>query len=161
MPGISLESENLPGLVSLGNELSFWIYNFSYLFTVILNYFSLIKHLNVKIPRMILSSSTVFSNHPLLASEAQTWFNKICKKSDIPPNMADPVSALRSLPVETLVANSHFARNAFRPIWDDITITYDPRQVLSDDSLWDDRLEQIVFGHCENEVSDCSRRSHN
>jgi hypothetical protein len=123
------------------------------IFTVILSYFSLFKHLNVKIPRMILSSSTVFSNHALLASEAQTWFDAICEKSGIPPNTEDPVSALRKMSVGALVASSNFARNGFRPIWDDITITYDPRRVLDDPSLWDDVLEQIVFGHCENEVN--------
>ena len=125
----------------------------SHVSTVTLNYLSLFAHLNIKIPRVILSSSTIFASNLLLASEAQTWFDAICMQSGIPLDTTDPVSALRQLPVETLVSKSNFARDAFQPIWDDVTITNDPRRILSDPSLWDDKLEQIVFGHCENEVS--------
>ncbi|KAH8805133.1 Alpha/Beta hydrolase protein [Xylogone sp. PMI_703] len=118
---------------------------------VILNYLALFRHLHVKVPRMILSSTTVFAHHPILASEAQTWFDSICDKCGVPRNTEETVSLLRQIPVESLILHTNFARSAFRPTWDDITITYDARSVLKDPSLWDDKLEEIIFGHCENE----------
>lgn len=121
--------------------------------TAILNLTSLLKHLHLKIPRMILSSSTVFSNQPLTSSEAQIWFDKICNQTGVAVNLGDPVTALRTLDVEDLIESTNFARIAFRPTFDGITISYDPRRAIFDSSLWDDRLEEIVIGHCENEVS--------
>ena len=118
-----------------------------------LSYLSLIRHLHVHIPRMILSSSTVFSNQLLRATDAEASYDAICTRNGICAGAVNAVAALRELPVETLIANSAFAHSAFRPIWDDVTITSDPRKAVQDPSLWDPVLEQIVFGRCGNEVS--------
>jgi hypothetical protein len=103
---------------------------------------------------MIFSSSTIFSNHILLPPEAQSIFDAVCRNAGIETTAGSStgaVDALRALPVEDLIAISNGARSAYRPIWDDITISSDPRQVLHEPSLWDPQLEAVVFGHCENE----------
>jgi hypothetical protein len=102
---------------------------------------------------MILSSSTVFSNQLLSSSEAQTWFDRIFSQKGITGSSEQSVEALRAVDVEVLIEKTNFARIAFRPMLDGITIPYDPRQVIFDSTLWDDYLEELIIGHCENEVS--------
>ncbi|KUJ07785.1 alpha/beta-hydrolase [Mollisia scopiformis] len=118
--------------------------------SAILNMTSVLPHLHLKIPRMILSSSTMFSNHLLPKREAQKWFENICTRIGV-TDPCSSVAALRALDVDTLIEKTNFARISFRPILDGMTIPYDPRQVIFDYTLWDDCLEQIVIGHCENE----------
>jgi hypothetical protein len=101
---------------------------------------------------MLYSSSTIFSVQLLREAEAQKWFDEICEKNNVPHEASDSVSQLRQIDVDTLVCSSHFACTSFRPILDNITIADDPRNVILDGSRWDDSLEAIVFGHCENEV---------
>jgi hypothetical protein len=120
--------------------------------TGMLNYLALIPGLQLKIPRLILSSSTCFSTQLLRSKEAELWYDRVCEKLQISPNASNVSSQLREVPVEDLVTKSSFALSAFRPIWDDITITFDPREVVRNSSLWDDSLEQLVIGVCRNEV---------
>jgi len=87
------------------------------------------------------------------AGEAQKWFDMICERNGIMPGAEGCVEQLRLVPIQELVTKSAFAESSFRPTWDDVTITEDPRKVIDDASLWDTALEGIIFGHCENEAS--------
>lgn len=80
------------------------------------------------------------------------WHDRVCEKLQISPTAPNVSSRLRAIGVEDLVTKSSFALSAFRPIWDDVTLTFDPREVIRDSSLWDDALEQLVIGMCRNEV---------
>lgn len=104
------------------------------------------------IPKMLYSSSTIFSVQLLQSAEAQTWVDAICEKNGIQPDAPDVVGQLRGMDVDTLLQSSHFACSSFRPILDGITIPSDPRSVIHGDDRWDPALQEIVFGHCENEV---------
>ncbi|KAH8819383.1 Alpha/Beta hydrolase protein [Xylogone sp. PMI_703] len=115
------------------------------------NYLAVYSQLHVHIPRLVLSSSTLFANQLIRAQDAQKTFDNICIKNGILPVDKESVSLLRQIPVDQLISTSHCARNTFRPIWDGITITCDPRNVLNDPAMWDDDLEEIIFGQCENE----------
>lgn len=86
------------------------------------------------------------------SKEAELWYDRICEELNISPNATDTLSQLEAVDVEDLIAKSSFAHSAFRPIWDDVTITSDPREVVQDSSLWDPCLEKIVMGVCRNEV---------
>ena len=108
--------------------------------------------LHLKIPRIILSSSTCLSIQLLRASEAQSWFDAVCQKFSVDPTSLEPVTQLRDVDVEELIAKTDFAKSSFRPIWDDVTITFDPREAVVKPSLWDEAPQQIVFGVCKNEV---------
>jgi hypothetical protein len=88
----------------------------------------------------------------LRSQEAELWYDRVCEKLKIAPNAPDVLSQLREVHVEDLVTKSSFALSAFRPVWDNVTITLDPREVIRNSSLWDDSLEQLVMGVCRNEV---------
>lgn len=87
------------------------------------------------------------------SKEAKLWYDRICEKLNILPDATDALKQLQAVDVECLINRSSFAHSAFRPIWDDVTITSDPREVLRHSSLWDPCLEQIVMGVCRNEVN--------
>ncbi|CAK7231488.1 hypothetical protein SCUCBS95973_007935 [Sporothrix curviconia] len=105
-----------------------------------------VPQLYVDIPRIILSSSTCMSIQLLRAQEAQQAYDDICEKLG-----AKSVEDLRKAPVEKLVEESWFASTTFRPIWDDITITSDPREAVFDSQRWNPSLKAMVLGTCRNE----------
>ncbi|CAK7210608.1 hypothetical protein SBRCBS47491_000830 [Sporothrix bragantina] len=105
-----------------------------------------VPQLYVDIPRIILSSSTCMSIQLLRAHEAQKAYDEICDKLG-----ANSVEELRNVSVEKLVEETWFASTTFRPIWDDITITSDPREVAFDPERWNPSLKAMVLGTCQNE----------
>lgn len=111
-----------------------------------------VPQLFVDIPRVILSSSTFMSIQLLRADEAQRAFDAICQKLGVTgTSSTDIVHQLRDIPVEQLVEDSWFMSLTFRPIWDDITITEDPREVAFDAARWNPSLQSMVLGTCQNE----------
>jgi hypothetical protein len=101
---------------------------------------------------MIFSSSTCFSVQLLRSEEAELWFHRVCDRLGIPPDSSDVVHQLQDIDIDDLITRSSFALSAFRPIWDNITITFDPREVVRNCSLWDGSLRTLVKGVCKNEV---------
>ncbi|CAK7208947.1 hypothetical protein SCUCBS95973_000285 [Sporothrix curviconia] len=120
--------------------------------SALLNYMALTPSLYPNIPRMLYSSSTIFSVQLLQGKESQQWMDAICAKNDIPPDSGDSVDRLRRLDIHTLVQSSHFACSSFRPILDGVTIPSDPRSAIFGDARWDPALKEVIFGHCENEA---------
>ncbi|KAL1895946.1 hypothetical protein Sste5346_005045 [Sporothrix stenoceras] len=111
-----------------------------------------VPQLFVDVPRIILSSSTFMSIQLLRADEAQRAFDAICQKLGVTgTSSTDIVHQLRDLPVDRLVEESWFMSTTFRPIWDDITITEDPREVAFDPTRWNPSLKSIILGTCHNE----------
>ncbi len=103
---------------------------------------------------MLYASSSVFSVQLLQGDEGEAWVDAICEKNGILPGAADVVERLRRVDAATLVQSSHFACASFRPVLDGVTIPHDPRTQHFDQGLaWDASLREVVFGHCENEVS--------
>jgi hypothetical protein len=101
---------------------------------------------------MIFSSSTCFSVQLLRSEEAELWFHRVCDRLGIPPDSSDVVHHLQDIDIDDLITRSSFALSAFRPIWDNITITFDPREIVRNCSLWDGSLRTLVKGVCKNEV---------
>lgn len=118
----------------------------------ILNYLALIPGLHLKVPRLILSSSTCFSTQLLRPREAESWFDRVCHELKISPDLTDVLVQLRQVSADNFVERTSFALSAFRPIWDNVTISFDPREIVRNVSFWDDSLEQIAMGVCKNEV---------
>lgn len=111
-----------------------------------------VPQLFVDIPRIILSSSTFMSIQLLRADEAQRAFDAICQKLGVTgSSSARIMEQLRDIPVERLVEDSWFMSTTYRPIWDDITITEDPREVAFDPQRWNPSLQSMVLGTCRNE----------
>ncbi|CAK7199408.1 hypothetical protein SEUCBS139899_002088 [Sporothrix eucalyptigena] len=105
-----------------------------------------VPQLYVDIPRIILSSSTCMSIQLLRAEEAQQACDAICDKLG-----AKTAEDLRNFPVDQLVENTWFASTTFRPTWDDITITSDPREAAFDTTRWNPSLQAMILGTCQNE----------
>ncbi|KAL1869687.1 hypothetical protein VTK73DRAFT_3061 [Phialemonium thermophilum] len=116
-----------------------------------INYLVLTPQLQIHIPRIILSSSTCASIQLLRPSQAQSWFDAVCEKLHIDPRSDRSVAQLRDVATEKLIEESSFALSSFRPIWDDITITADAREVFSNPYVWDPSLKEVILGVCQNE----------
>lgn len=102
----------------------------------VINYLSTTPHLHVHVPRIILESSTCWSIALLRPAQAQSSFAAVCSAFDIDPNSEHVVAQLRKVDVYQLMDKTGFARAAMRPVWDDVTITSDPREVLENPGLW-------------------------
>ncbi|OAA61816.1 Carboxylesterase, type B [Niveomyces insectorum RCEF 264] len=111
---------------------------------------SLVPDLHIHIPRIILSSSTCMSIQLLRPAEAQSNFDAICRKLGVPSSDV-AVEELRNMTVDKLVEETWFVSSGYRPIWDDITITSDPRHAVFQPELWDESLQSVVLGTCQNE----------
>ena len=106
-----------------------------------------VPQLYVDTPRKILSSSTCMTVQLSRAHEVQKSYDAICEKLG-----TRTVDELRNIPLERLIEETWFARTAFRPTWDDITITSDPREAAFDSQRWNSSLREVVLGLCKNEA---------
>lgn len=104
------------------------------------------------IPKMLYSSSTIFSVQLLQRTEAKTWVDAICEKNGLQPHAPNVIDQMRDIDVNNLVQSSHFACSSFRLILDGVTIPSDLRTVVHGEERWDPALRKVIFGHCENEV---------
>lgn len=117
-----------------------------------------VPQLYINVPRIILSSSTCMSIQLQRADEAQRSFDSICRKLGVEETPGGEIKGptvieqLRGVPVDKLVEETWFMSSAYRPTWDDITITADPREVTLQPHLWNPSLRSIIMGTCQNEV---------
>lgn len=111
--------------------------------------------LQVHVQRVIMCSSTCSTIQLLRQDQAQQSFDTLCKQLNIDPEHPnrDAVSKLRDTSVEHLLSHGSSINYAFRPTWDDITISSDPRQVVFKPELWDESVTEMVIGVCQSEVS--------
>jgi carboxylesterase type B len=120
-----------------------------------INYLVLSPQLQVHVRRVIMCSSTCSTIQLLREDQAQQSFDTLCRHLNIDPEYpnGDAVSKLRDIPVEQLLSHGSSISHAFRPTWDDVTISSDPRQVVFKPELWDESLTEMIIGVCQSEVS--------
>lgn len=119
-----------------------------------INYLVLSPQLQVHVRRVIMCSSTCSTIQLLREDQAQQSFDTLCRalNVDLHHPHEGPVSRLRAIPLELLLNQGSSISHAFRPTWDDITISSDPREVVFKPELWDESLTEMIIGVCQSEV---------
>lgn len=119
-----------------------------------INYLVLSPQLQIHVKRIILCSSTTSTIQLLRTDQAQASFESLCRNVGIDTvgTDAQAVSRLRDVGVEELIEKAQSISHAFRPAWDDITISADPRDVVFKPELWDGSLTDVIIGVCQSEV---------